>query len=97
VPGERFVDFAWDPLKARANVRKHGISFAEAITVFGDAGAVTMDDSLLSQFEDREVIIGLSGRGRLVVVAHVARGATIRLISARPATKREHRLYEEAR
>jgi hypothetical protein len=97
VPGEHFVDFAWDPQKARSNFRKHGISFAEAITVFGDLGAVTVDDLLHSSFEDRMAIIGLSGRRRLVVVTHVSRGATIRIISARPATRREYRLYEEAR
>lgn len=77
------------------NLKKHGVSFEEAATVFRDLLSVTLADPLHSEDEDRFVIIGQSIQGRLLVVVHTARGDRIRLISARVATRRERRDYEE--
>ena len=87
--------FAWDARKAQANLRKHGVSFAEAATAFGDPLSLTVPDPDHSADEARFVLIGQSVRQHLVVVAHVERDATIRIISARPATGRERKTYEE--
>ena len=87
--------FTWDARKAAANVRKHGVSFAEAATVFGDPLSITISDPDHSEDEERFLLIGRSTRQHLVVVAHVERGDTIRIISARPATRRERLAYEE--
>lgn len=89
--------FAWDAGKAEANLRKHGVSFVEAATAFGDPLSITIPDPAHSQDEARLVLIGQSLQQHLVVVAHVERGETIRIISARPATRRERQTYEEAR
>lgn len=83
------LNFSWDPHKAALNIKKHGVSFEEASTVFGDPNAVTVCDEERSEEEDREVTIGISKRMRLVVVSHTDRGGTIRIISARKATRRE--------
>jgi uncharacterized DUF497 family protein len=88
------IEFEWDPAKAEANLRKHGVSFEEAVTAFSDALSSTIPDPLHSVGESRCVLIGLSSAGRLVVVVHVDRGAKIRLISARPATRKERNQYE---
>ncbi len=85
----------WDPRKAAANLRKHGVSFEEAATVFRDTLAATAADPDHSVGEDRYVSFGVSVRGRLLVVAHTEREGTIRLISARLAKKRERKIYEE--
>lgn len=85
----------WDPGKAAANLRKHGVSFEEAATVFRDSLSATAADPDHSVDEDRYVTFGMSARGRLLVVAHTERGEKIRLISARLATKRERIIYEE--
>ena len=90
------MDFEWDPDKAAANLRKHGVSFEEATTVFQDNLSLTGADPDHSADEARFVTFGLSGRGRLLVVAHTARGKRIRLISARAATRPERKLYEES-
>lgn len=88
--------FTWDPAKAAANLRKHGISFMEASTAFADPLSITIPDPDHSAGEERFVLIGRSDRQHLVVVAHVERGDLIRIISARPANRRERKTYEEA-
>jgi hypothetical protein len=85
----------WDGEKARQNARKHRISFEEATTVFADSLSLTIDDPLHSSGEVRLVTVGQSSRGRLLVVAHTERGDTIRIISARKATRSERNSYEE--
>ena len=87
--------FTWDPRKAAANARKHRVSFVEASTVFGDPLSATVPDPDHSQGEHRFLVMGLTRLGRLVVVAHVEEGDEIRVINARPATRRERKAYEE--
>ena len=87
--------FQWDPAKARGNARKHGVTFEEAATVFGDPLSLTIPDPAHSLAEQRFVILGLSREGRLLVVSHVERGDVIRIISTRRASPRERRDYEE--
>jgi uncharacterized DUF497 family protein len=89
------LQFAWDERKAASNQRKHGISFAEAATAFADPLSVTIPDPDHSDVEERFILIGQTGNVQVVVVAHVERGDTIRIISARPATRRERSFYEE--
>ena len=89
------LTFEWDAVKAQENLRKHGVSFEEASTVFGDPLSLTIEDPLHSEEEDRFVTIGESIRRRILVVVHTERGDTIRIISARRATSRERRVYEE--
>jgi uncharacterized DUF497 family protein len=90
------IAFEWDRRKDLANRRKHGVAFEEATTVFGDPLSVTIPDPDHAHDEDRWVVIGESGQRNLLVVVHTVRGEQIRLISARPATKRERRKYEES-
>jgi len=87
--------FEWDDRKAEANVHKHGVSFEEASTVFADALALTVFDPLHSEDEDRYVTLGRSQRQRLLVVVFTDREDRIRIISARVATRRERKDYEE--
>lgn len=87
--------FEWDAKKARQNVKKHGVSFEEAITAFGDPVAKTIPDPLHSEDEDRFVILGQSNRRRLLVVVFTERGDKIRLISARVATRPEREYHEK--
>jgi uncharacterized protein len=87
--------FRWDPRKAAANVRKHGVTFEEAATVFGDPLSLTIADPDPSGEEQRFLVLGLSSRRRLLVVAHSERGDAVRIISARRVTRRERRTYEE--
>ena len=89
--------FEWDERKAQSNVRKHGISFEEASTAFGDPLSLLMPDPDHSLDEERYVVLGHSSRRRLLVVAFVERPPRTRLISAREATPRERRLYEKER
>jgi hypothetical protein len=77
-------------------VDKHGVSFEEATTVFGDPLSLTIPDPAHSQIEDRFIILGRSHRHRLLVVVHTERGDNIRIISARPASRRERKHYEES-
>jgi uncharacterized protein len=91
----RPVNFAWDPAKAQRNLRKHRVSFPEATTVFGDPLAITFADPDHSLAEERFITVGLSGAGRVLVVAHTDRSEMIRIISARAATRRERKDYEE--
>ena len=89
--------FEWDPQKAQANLKKHGVSFVEASTVFADERALLIDDPEHSDDEDRFILLGLSAALRTLVVCHCYRERenTIRLISARKATKRERGEYEK--
>jgi uncharacterized protein len=89
------VIFEWDPEKAAANVEKHGVSFHEAATIFGDPLSTTFPDPEHSEGERRFVTIGASPRRALLVVAHTEQDDTIRIISARPVTRHERRFYEE--
>lgn len=84
----------WDPRKARLNARKHGIQFADAMAALEDERALTMPDVSSSE-EERWVTIGLDPLGDAIVVVYTWRGDNARLISARKATPRERRMYEE--
>ena len=86
--------FEWDPLKARINLNKHGVSFDEAVTAFKDPLSDTTLDSDHSSREVRFVMLGLSAKRRLMVVSYTQRGEVIRLISARIATRSEREIYE---
>jgi uncharacterized DUF497 family protein len=93
-------DFEWDAAKALSNARKHGVTFDQAATVFLDALALTVFDSVHSQYEEHWFTLGLDTRGVLLAVAHTYQAAgpasvRVRIISARPATKQERRFYED--
>lgn len=87
-------EFEWDLGKAKTNLHKHGVSFAEAATVFFDPLSMTVPDPLHSSTEKRYVITGLSYQRRALVVVHTDRGDKIRIISARLATASERKKYE---
>lgn len=87
--------FEWDPEKAGTNRRKHGIDFEEASTVFADLFSVTIPDVKHSRDESRWITLGKSSRENLLVVVHTEYGDSLRLISARLATRRERKQYEE--
>jgi uncharacterized DUF497 family protein len=89
------MEFEWDDRKARANVKKHGVSFHDAATVFGDPLAITFPDPDHSEEEDRSVTFGLSQSQRLLVVAHTNRSAKTRIINARVMTRKEKVIYAE--
>ena len=89
------MEFEWDPKKAARNFRKHGVSFDEAATVFGDSLGTTVPDPDHSAGEDRYITVGMSDRPRLVMVAHTERGERIRIINARELTRGERKVYEE--
>lgn len=89
------LEFEWDPAKAEANVKKHRVSFEEALTVFADPLARIFDDPDHSTEEAREIIIGHSTKQRLLLVSFTERTSRVRMISARRATKREQRDYEK--
>jgi uncharacterized DUF497 family protein len=89
------LGFEWDPKKAKANEQKHGIRFEEARTVFFDPLALTISDPDAVD-EERYVTLGQSESGRMLVVVSCERGDNIRIISARPATRRERKFYEQA-
>jgi uncharacterized DUF497 family protein len=89
------IEFEWDPEKAKANLSKHGVGFAEAATVFRDRLSITIFDPDHSENEDRYITIGKSERDRAVVVAHTDRGNRTRIISARELTRAEREEYEE--
>ncbi len=88
------MEFEWDPLKAEDNLKKHGVDFTEAATVFSDPLSITYSDPDHSLDEDRYIIIGSSSANRLLIVAHTDRDEGTRLISAREVTSRERKLYE---
>lgn len=87
--------FTWDPAKAATNLKKHHIDFREAATVFDDLLSTTFPDADHSTSERRFLIIGASVHGRVLVVAYMEQAETVRIISARPATRRERIFYEE--
>jgi uncharacterized DUF497 family protein len=87
------VEYEWDPAKAAANLRKHGIDLADAASVLSDPLAATRDDDYA--LEARRLTLGLDALGRLLVVCYVHRGSKVRIISARKATPHERRQYEE--
>lgn len=89
--------FAWDEKKAARNFVKHGVSFEEATTVFGDPLSDTFDDPDHSAEERRFIIIGMSERGRMLIVAHTDEEDAVRIISAREVTRGERKFYEESR
>jgi uncharacterized protein len=89
------VRFEWDPDKASRNLAKHGVPFDEAQTAFEDDLFVAFEDPDHSEGERRYILMGQSSRGRLLVIAYTERRGTARLISAREATRRERKAYEE--
>lgn len=86
------MDFEWDPNKAANNLRKHGVRFAEAVTVFEDYAMLAMSDD--DPDEERFVAVGIGSMGRILVVVYTTRGDRIRIISARKATRKERSQYE---
>ena len=88
------LTFEWDENKAEENAEKHGVGFEEAKTVFNDPSSSTIYDPDHSENEDRYIDVGLSSKGRTLVVFYTERGENIRLISSRKATEREQRDYE---
>jgi uncharacterized protein len=88
-------NFDWDESKAQANLKKHKIDFEEATTVFYDTFSITVHDPDHSTDEERFLDIGVSSKGRLLVVIYMERGNAIRIISCRKATPTERRRYEE--
>ncbi len=89
------MEFKWDKGKAELNLKKHGTSFSEAATVFGDPLAVTFDDPDHSVGEYHLITFGLSRFNQSLVVSHAEREGKMRIISARPMTKQERKIYEE--
>jgi uncharacterized DUF497 family protein len=87
--------FVWDPAKARTNLKKHPVSFEEGATIFGDPLSATIGDPDHSEGDARFVTVGLSARGRVLVVAHADDDEATRIISARTATRSERKSYEE--
>ena len=89
------VQCEWDEKKARSNVAKHAITFAEAATIFLDPFLITFPDDFHSDIEERFISIGRSERQRILLVVHTDRGTAIRIISARKATAKERMTYEQ--
>lgn len=89
------MDFEWNRAKAATNVRKHGVTFEEAATAFDDPFAVTFADPDHSASEERWLTFGISNRQRLLVVSHTERHDCLRIISAREATRHEHKIHEK--
>ncbi len=89
--------FEWDEEKLKENLRKHGVSFDEAKTVFNDPLAMTIGDPDHSAREDRYIDMGMSSRGRILMVWYTERGLNIRIIGSRKATRGQRRQYEKER
>ncbi len=89
------MEFVWDPRKSASNFEKHGVLFEEASTAFGDPLSATIMDPDSSDDEVRFVLIGRASSGRLVVVVHTDRDESVRLLSARLATRRERMNHEQ--
>jgi hypothetical protein len=89
------LSFQWDEDKARRNLLKHGVSFWEAASAFADPFSKSIDDPDHGEHERRSVLLGLSSRGRHLVVGYTERGAVIRIITARKASRHERERYEE--
>ena len=90
-------EYEWDPQKATTNLQKHDVSFEEASTIFDDPEFISFIDDEHSVAEERYITIGISHQNRLIIVAHTDRNDTIRIISARKATKNEEKFYFESR
>ena len=90
------LQFEWDPQKAKKNLKKHGVSFEEASTIFDDPQFISFLDEEHTAEEERHITIGLSEQLRLLTAAHTERKKLIRIISARKATKNEEKFYNEA-
>ena len=90
------LQFSWNAEKAALNASKHGVTFEEASTVFGDPLSVAVFDPDHSEKESRFVIVGQSFEGKLIVVVHSELEDSIRIISARLATRREREVYEQS-
>ena len=90
------LTFEWDENKAEANFKKHKVGFEEAKTIFNDPLLLTFQDFEHSNGEQRQLSIGLSARGRVLIVVHTDRGKNIRLISGRKATPNERKIYEQS-
>jgi len=88
-------NFEWDEFKAQLNIKKHGISFDEAKTVFNDENSITIDDPYHSSEEERYINIGRSENGNILIVIYTERGDNLRIISARKATTAEKKEYEQ--
>jgi uncharacterized DUF497 family protein len=91
------VSFEWDPIKAAANVRKHGVQFSEALGVFSDDYAITITDDESDPNELRFVTLGVGIKGRVLVVVYCFRGENLRILSARTAGRLELEKYEKQR
>ena len=89
------MEFEWDPRKAGTNKRKHGVTFQEGTTVFGDPLAITYVDPDHSEDEERHITFGLSKQNRPLVVSHADRGSGTRIISAGLMTRKERKIYEQ--
>ncbi|HEX9445585.1 MAG TPA: BrnT family toxin [Candidatus Binatia bacterium] len=89
------LKFEWDRRKAATNISKHGVSFQEALTVFADPLSLIFDDEEHSTEEHREIIVGRSMSERLLVVCFTSQGESVRIFTARRATRRERKDYEE--
>ena len=91
------MEFEWDLHKADSNLRKHGVSFHEAASVWGDTLSITYHDPDHSVTEHRFITVGMSRARRMLMVAHADRGDNVRIISARRMTRQERRQYEEGK
>ena len=89
------MEFEWDKNKAEKNYKKHGVTFEEAATIFGDPLAITYDDPDHSVIENRCITFGISRLNRPLIVSHTERSGKMRIISARIMTKKERNIYEE--
>ena len=89
------IAFEWDIDKARANVRKHGVTFEEARSCFYDPRQIAFYDPDHSDDEDREMLIAHSDQGRVLIISYTLRTDVIRIISARKATKSEENRYAQ--
>ena len=88
--------FEWDDKKAKLNYLKHTVTFEEASTAFGDDLSITIEDPLHSQNENRFILIGKSITNKTLIVVHIEKSDIVRIVSARNATKKEQKLYEES-
>ena len=91
------MEFEWDPVKSAANLAKHGVSFEEATSAFGDPLATTTPDPDHSGGEERWLTTGMSNRQRVLIVWHTNEGQRLRIIGAREVTSRERRTYESGK
>jgi uncharacterized DUF497 family protein len=89
------LNFEWDDKKAKSNLIKHNVSFEEASAAFGDDLSITIEDPLHSDNENRLILIGKSSNNKTLIVVHIEQTDSIRIISARKATKKEQKFYEE--